>query len=937
MRYIKRYTGLFLTVLTAIALFASCVLDKETEVAGGDGEPVTVTLTASTVGTTLGTRAATTGTGDDRDNQFSSLRVMVFHAGSILAYNKAVDLIGEGNPFTIEMTTGIYDFVFIANEDSDPALSLRLANYKGKNIGSIYGESFSSSAFGNSTTIPMTHIIRNVVVTADDAGVGSISVGGTVQSRPWVVEVERAAVRVDLIFRTREQYTVENFSALKIANVPGKVYLFDRNASGSAIYNVTDDSSFEAAVKVASRTIDGGDGDLYAIVDSKEVFTESDEEFTTTPDENGYYYWYKRIILPSSMFTPSGNEDKAIVFTVVVDGRLMNATLGTDELGYTASRNQRYRLVGTVEAGRPIEFTVNVTPWGESVGILLPVKVAGAGTALSDRTYAGAFWRSNQRGERLIRIPVKAAGNWTVQVYEYGEGFSEGDIVFSSSWDGELPTNASDPDALGSYVTDGGISATATTVKVGYENYIFFRIGLNGMWTPRTGKPARYAVALISYTPSNGTTIHQKLFLRQGEGADYVMAPGDRDANGDAFSDIGRPDAKAWSPYNLTAKSWPANDTEYVQIKKRTASGEPFYEPGVSYGSSEPDFAAYPTMAGAMFQWSQKTDNTTWHRRAFNPGLSTYTDLVWNTTDYQIWAWNEELHETCPEGYRRPDIRAENDGVGGNEAWQSFVCTQSEASANSIWGFYADGYFDRLPVEVAEGSKPNTSYPTVVAKGGKNVAYIGRVIFNSSPSSATHYNASLFIPATGYRYDYINGALEGAGNFGYGWSRVESSSNSYYGCFNNVSKSSIRVNSATNKSNAFPVRCVRDENWTPGSSVLTVTTPDYLTTDGSQYTLTVTSDTEWVATVRRGSDAVTSGPADLLAQPLLNPLTGFNILPGLAYGPSNSRIEGSGNATLRLIMVNYNLAYGLVSGTLELVFRSRATGELLATATIPVG
>lgn len=899
MKYMKRYT--LLAALAAVTLFASCTREEEMTIPGSEGEPVTVLLSASTVGAPEVTRGTTTGTGDGRDGEFSSLRVMVFHAGSMLAYSKSVDLTVEGNPFTIEMTTGTYDFVFIANEDSDPALSLRLDAYKGKNIGSIFGESFSSTAFGNTATIPMTSIVRNVVVTADDMGVGSISVGGTPQSNPWAVEVERAAVRVDLALRTKERYTVDNFSALQIDNVPGKVYLFGKNGSGNDLYNVAGGDPFEGT----PRTIDGGDGDTYD--STGDAYTEGDETFTTTPDKDGYYWWYKRVILPSSLFANAADKNKAIVLTAVVGDRTLSAELGSDELGYTAPRNQRYRFVGTVEAGGPIEYTVSVTPWGANTDVELPFKlpdVPGSGTALSDNTYVGAFWKASEKGERVIRIPVTKAGTWAVQVYEYGAGFNRGDILFSAEDTGSdavLYGAGSDPGAE-AYAVAGKAYAKGGTYQDGTQYYVKFRIGLKNTYPATKTAPARYAVALIAYTPTGGETIYQKLFLRQGEGADYLMAPGD--AGMTTAGITGRPNTIPFSPYNLTTPN------RYEDYFATTGLDEILTLNGGAH-------TGYPTQVGSYWQF-----RTLDERYAISPIIRRFSSLPRN---------GGPSPEPCPEGYRTP-VAGEGTAVD-NEFFQSLIAKESSTAANSVTGYYADGYFDRGEIVSPPGKYPQPK--TAVNTSSVDVAYAGHLFYNPV-SESSHHNASLFFPFGGIRSAEAFQVQYVGARGGY-WSGSLANSSAYGFMLYFFGKAAHPTETGYV---LYPMslRCVADERWTPASGTLTATGPDYMRTDGSTHTVSVTSNTEWVATVQRTSDVMTSGPVGMRGRPLLNPATGFNTSPANAgYGPSTSRIVGSGNATLTLTTADYTLPYGVVSGTLEIVFLSRATDELLATVKIPAG
>lgn len=464
-------------------------------------------------------------------------------------------------------------------------------------------------------------------------------------------------------------------------------------------------------------------------------------------------------------------------------GNTLSVTTNTENPHYTERRAKVY-----IKAGRLVHAVI--------IRQLPGAATAGNANLI---TYVGAFWRAGHMGERLITIDVPATntdhpngidGKWKVEVLDYHTGdqelFKEGEILFEE-WDGTVPNTY----PSNTYIDTPHLTAGKTTLtgEVALGGKITFKIGLTTSYKPTAINPARYARVLVSLGGDYGSNkfcYNSVLWLRQGEQDDYLMAPGDTQANGTTTFTNGRADAKKWSPYNLTAKTWVniGGDTqqEFVQINKRTAGGSSFYEPGTTYGTDEPAFTAYPTMAGAFFQWSQATDATgkQWQRRAFNPGLEKYTTAEWNSTSFVEWKWNNELHETCPQGYRRPNIKLKDGnssdfGIPGNEAWQSFVSGTSvlDVSANSAYGYYADGYFDRLQVETANGLNTIGTIPSVVAKGGKDAAYIGRIIFNPNSSSATHHNASLFIPAAGY-HDDSGGLLRFAGSRGYGWSRLES-------------------------------------------------------------------------------------------------------------------------------------------------------------------
>lgn len=167
------------------------------------------------------------------------------------------------------------------------------------------------------------------------------------------------------------------------------------------------------------------------------------------------------------------------------------------------------------------------------------------------------------------------------------------------------------------------------------------------------GAPARYAVVLLTY--ADGAK-RQKIFLRQGEGADYVMRPGDRDGSGAAVADD-RACARRFLPYNLTASAsqWAAAScgATYDSYPQLTARG----------GS----LVQYPSQGGAAFQGQASKD--AWLRRAFS---SVYVDLIDQISGYSgAKAYDEAANEICPAGYRRMRDGAGDKGIAGSEMRQS--------------------------------------------------------------------------------------------------------------------------------------------------------------------------------------------------------------------------------------------------------------------------
>ncbi len=361
-------------------------------------------------------------------------------------------------------------------------------------------------------------------------------------------------------------------------------------------------------------------------------------------------------------------------------------------------------------------------------------------------TYVGAFWDADKTGERLITIPITApsnAGGWAVQVFEYGD-FKEGDIIFSTSAtsDTGVTRNAAteihtDPDAGGYMVTGANAFAMGSAELNGN---IYFRIGLKTKWSSQSGynavtKPARYAVIVLSYA---NNTKYQKMYLRQGGGADYLMRPGD------AGEGVGTRNLTAkFSSYNLTAADFKNGATD--QSILLTPKG------GV--------MTAYPTQAGALFVIGGMNNLL----YAFNPvNPVNGKPLNW---DYQKLNVFRASYEGCPEGYRRPTGGAGSDTPDRVELLQSLwvnppISSNSNVS-NSVFGRYADGFFDRKAIGT-QAAQIGAVTNSAVDLGKVTVAYHGRLFYNP-------YNgASLFFPAAGWREQY-NGYLANTGGNGRYW------------------------------------------------------------------------------------------------------------------------------------------------------------------------
>ena len=398
----------------------------------------------------------------------------------------------------------------------------------------------------------------------------------------------------------------------------------------------------------------------------------------------------------------------------IVDGET-NKTLDVE---VTSINAVRYRVIAYNSAGSVTSNEASIE------GIMF----SGPGDNPNIQMYIGAFWKASQKGERIIQFGVgnglNNSGEWIASVIWYD---GEWDPYNSTSPDGVVLANNANPvslplstDAEANPVIDGSRVIKGTVADGGT---ISFRIGLNKTFT-NASKPARYAVVMLTL---NNDTKRYKLFIRQGERDDYVMRPYDSVTG----VSTDRPAAMLFSPYNLQ------------DPQGRTPND---YDNAASLVTNGARFTDYPTQAGYFFVYND--------RKAFAADVPTGSISAWNQnvgihgTDY----WNASW-EVCPAGYRRPTdganpTTAQGTGtIAGSEIrqslWQNPPTGTGSNVENSTWGYYADGYFDRMVKATSRGS--NSSQFSAVATGSIQVAYAGRLFFNPIT------NASLFFPATGYR------------------------------------------------------------------------------------------------------------------------------------------------------------------------------------------
>lgn len=431
------------------------------------------------------------------------------------------------------------------------------------------------------------------------------------------------------------------------------------------------------------------------------------------------------------------------------------------------------------------EITVKIEQNGKRLQFYHPA----AATANGATGYAGAFWKDNQRGERIITGQLARVGTdavtivgWSAQVDDDPDNM----VILSTTPSLDPNVGRSNPGDAEDYPVIPNLQKGEDGSSVTGKGRIYFRIGLTGTNPKST---PRYATVKLKYYlwGWGDTPVEATLYLRQGEKPDYLYT--------------GRTGSRAFAVYNITHKDFLATPTT-----------SPFSLVVNKGSAAEVDF---PTKAGAHFQWARlrpgsynnysngaetDADYNNFGYRALNPrpdmnaiGLTGWGWSYYKIYQYLIWdngnpseSYSND-YEICPEGYYRP-----NDGSISGGPVASHNSTPAEAYAsewrasifanpmtgdgnqeynpssqhynpnppsdgqvgtspsyyapvplpdNMTFGFYADGYFDRHPLE--QNFLPGNKVQYGVAIKSADPAYWGCLFFNGSKS--------LFFPSAGRR------------------------------------------------------------------------------------------------------------------------------------------------------------------------------------------
>lgn len=435
-------------------------------------------------------------------------------------------------------------------------------------------------------------------------------------------------------------------------------------------------------------------------------------------------------------------------------------------------------------------ITLNANGLRREVTITIAKTASLNPTHIGYTPWIGTFHRWNQTGERVIA--AKHSGQWSAKVMDDPSN-SGNFVVITKSYSTDLALGTDDPDDAENHQVWKGSASNGdetlhdalTMTGISGTDDIYFRIGLKSKLFSPTAKP-RYA--RVELTTQSGTYY---LYVRQGEADDYVYESTemlDFVANEKSTSVVAREprdNARKISPYNLN-------------VSRPTAGGTAFNSHYRFAADEKAVFVNYPTMVGWYFTWFfcgstpyydgiganaslvQAEDPS--YRKAYHPYNPAYHQdgVILNFPNFRDPRTNNKFsnyvvdpnNDPCPVGYEMVGYKEILHSLyrsyfqftpANSQSYQFLV--QDRNAINYLWGYYADGYYDRRPTRsLSKSSGDNYYRPFQIAGYNADVAYMGALFYNHDPAK----NNSVFLPGGGIRtstsaIDGYAGALDNVG------------------------------------------------------------------------------------------------------------------------------------------------------------------------------
>lgn len=295
--------------------------------------------------------------GSSLDASVAQLRIMLFDTKTgKLAVNKHLS-ISTGDTKNVQVKTGKYDFVFIANENAEPVEngltvllnSLVVGSSVISDLQDVY---FSADAFDTDYYIPMVEVIREVTV----SGENTVLLPGstTPEQMPWHIPLTRLGVRMDVSFAlTTDEYSdllnAASPPVLTFSNLTDRVFLFDGKANRDAGNPVAKSIVFDMLNVNKQDFVDISSG-----------------------NEPRVTLKFDRIIIPENIFTPKTEKNKAIEMNIAFAGNTnhtFRGAIGLDlvhtDKNYSLPRNN-YLNISALFRYQDLVISADIIPWNES-------------------------------------------------------------------------------------------------------------------------------------------------------------------------------------------------------------------------------------------------------------------------------------------------------------------------------------------------------------------------------------------------------------------------------------------------------------------------------------------------------------------------------------------------------------------------------------------
>lgn len=375
--------------IVGLMCLASCTADNEmTEEAVPDGNSVMLGIS---------TRSFNDGT-DEQINTVRIIQVSRTIAQSVKS-NRFIN--SPTDPLNVEGLTGHYDIYVIANESNDGSRLVTLDNVGSlaelKKIVLPYAVANRSQ-----TNIPMFGVVENVTIGLPASGepsstnLGTVRVGDVDKGNTLPVTLTRLAVRIDLTVKSK---SFAGLASVSFKGLPDGISLFG--------------NAYETEMSKQQEVTVNGSG----FVD-------------VSPASAGYISEMKKdaIILPSYLFLPVTDREKAASIEVSLDGKPVpfkgkighSALPSSNDKDYTLHPNTHYTLAALI-AGDELTIETQVRNWDKS-----EVDYPAGG---------GSFWKAQPKDTRVglgetATIYAEFGGNGTESTFKWYRKKQLADFTF---------------------------------------------------------------------------------------------------------------------------------------------------------------------------------------------------------------------------------------------------------------------------------------------------------------------------------------------------------------------------------------------------------------------------------------------------------------------------------------------------------------------------